>query len=99
MCSHRLVRVGRLYHHGLQLGDYRGGPTASSLGGPTASNIAQELLGHADLIKQISKDYQTQRDYPNMGHAGRRRDFRASSKDMEAAKHIADAFRAQLHRS
>ena len=91
MCSHRLVRVGRLYHHGLQLGDYRGGPTAS--------NIAQELLGHADLIKQISKDYQTQRDYPNMGHAGRRRDFRASSKDMEAAKHIADAFRAQLHRS
>ena len=66
-------------------------------GWPTASNIAQELLGHADLIKQISKDYQ--RDYPNMGHAGRRRDFRASSKDMEAAKHVANAFRAQLHRS
>ena len=46
---------------------------------------------------EISKDYQ--RDYPNMGHAGRRRDFRASSKDMEAAKHVANAFRAQLHRS
>ena len=88
--------VGYLYHHGVPIMQYRGGPRAD--------NIAQELLHHAVTLNKLHKEFEKEVGY-STGHSRGSKSSSgggdnggataASTADVTAYEYVASAFLAQ----